>query len=217
MARGRGSGKKSGSKPTSTARAHKQEVMQRYTKAREDAQMLGLIPTTPEAALDSERVDPSVQSLAALPEVVRQALRESWATPDSAKPAILAALLESFFKEDEVMSVDGVVVKVKPSKRMLMELAKTLHMLDQTQYDRDHPKVPTSPMGMPGAPTTNNTTNVYGDVVANKIDVATAIREAISRGELGIIEELPPPDKSSPPGLNGQQREVETSTPPETD
>lgn len=209
MARGRGSGKKSGPKPTSRARNSKQNIMQRYTKAREDAQLAGLIPTTPEAAIDSERVDPLAQATAALPELVRQALRESWATPDSAKPAIIAALLAPFFREEEIVSQDGTVVKVKPSAKTLMELANTLRMLDQQQYERDHPEAKT--------PSRSGDTHFHGPVIQNNMDAAALVRRMIEDGQLGLLEELPTSHLAGPPGSGRHEREVEAGPAPEAD
>lgn len=101
---------------------------------REDAQLAGIIPTTPAGAIRDERAG----GAAILPDVIRQALRESWATPDAAKPAIIASLLEPFFEEREKDPVTG--KPVPPSRSQLMELAKVLKLLDQTQWERDHPE-----------------------------------------------------------------------------
>lgn len=117
-----------------------QRNKKRYQELREELQLAGVLPTEPDGAIKPERVDPAKQGNAALPEVVRQGLKESWATPDSAKPAIVAALLEPFYTEDVVLDKDGNQVRVPPSRKMLNELAKTLRMLDQTQFERDHPE-----------------------------------------------------------------------------
>ena len=132
------------SKPTSSRRSQEQEIKDRYAHAREDAQLHGLIPTTPEEALTSERVLPALDP--ALPEIIRMALANNWSTPDSAKPAIIASLLEPFFSDDVVLDADGKQTHVKPSRKLLMELAKTLHMLDRSQWER----VPICTMGVPG-------------------------------------------------------------------
>lgn len=100
-------------------------------RTREHAQLEGLIPTTPEGAVRDERVDPRTQGSAILPDLVRQALRESWATPDIAKPAIVASMLEPFFEERQ----EG----EPPDRKTLIECAKVLRALDQTQHERDNP------------------------------------------------------------------------------
>jgi hypothetical protein len=121
------------SNPTSKRRRKKQQLKERYAKVREDAQLADIIPTTPEGAVRNEVV---LTGNAVLPDVVREALRENWATPDAAKPAIVANLLEPFFAEREI--IDG---KVQPPNRaQLIELAKVLRLLDQTQFERDHPE-----------------------------------------------------------------------------
>jgi hypothetical protein len=43
--------------PTSPRRKEEQRIKDRYAHAREDAQLAGVIPTTPEEALKPERVD----------------------------------------------------------------------------------------------------------------------------------------------------------------
>lgn len=121
------------SHPTSKRRRQKQLLKEKYAKTREDAQLAGLIHTTPEGAVRNEVSTGNAQ----LPELVRQAIRESWATPDAAKAAIVANLLEPFFAEREV-GPDGKLVP--PNRQQMIELAKTLRLLDQTQFERDHPE-----------------------------------------------------------------------------
>lgn len=207
-----GSGKaKRKSKPTGKKRTSKQKIKEAYSVAREEAQLAGVIPTTPEGAVHPERVDPRVQISAALPDIVRQALREGWATPDSAKPAIIAALLEPFFQDDVVLDENGNQVHVKQPRKLLIELAKTLRMLDQTQWERDHPVEAGKAKGGGGGVSSGTSINI---VQAN-ISAAAAIRELIERGELGRLEELQPPDQPGAPGSGGHEREVEGSNPSE--
>lgn len=113
------------SHPTSKRRRKRQELKERYMKVREDAQLADLVPTTPEGAVRNEA---ALTADVQLPELVRQGLRESWATPDCAKGAVVANLLEPFFREE------------RPEPKILNELAKTLRLLDQTQFERDHPE-----------------------------------------------------------------------------
>lgn len=205
------------SKPTSKKRAQKQRTKDRYAHAREDAQLEGLIPTTPEEALSPEQVNPAIQTGSALPELVRQALRESWATPNAAKPAIIAALLEPFFQEDVALDENGQQVKIKPSRKLLMELAKTLRVLDQTQWERDNPGKAGQARGGGSGNIGGNTTNFNlntNTVIQNNIQAAALIREAIERGDLGILEEMPAPDLAGTPGSGGHERALEGSTAP---
>lgn len=124
----------------STRRAKRQDLKERYAKVREDAQVAGLIVTTPEGAVRDERVDPRLQGCQQLPDIVRQSLRENWSTPDAAKPGIIGALLEPFFANDIVLDKDGNQIRVPPNRLMLIELAKTLIQLDHKQWERDHPE-----------------------------------------------------------------------------
>ena len=48
--------------PTSRARGLKQNLKEHYAKVREEAQLQGLIPTTPEGAVRDEKVKPSTQT-----------------------------------------------------------------------------------------------------------------------------------------------------------
>lgn len=123
----------SGSHPTSKRRKQKQLLKARYAKVREEAQLADIIPTTPEGAVRNEVVCGN----AILPDIVRQALRENWATPDVAKPAIVANLLEPFFMEREIDPNTG--KPIPPNRAQLLECAKVLRMLDQTQHERDNP------------------------------------------------------------------------------
>lgn len=177
MARGRGSGKKSGSKPTTSKRNHKQDVKQRYSELREEAQLLGLIPTTPEGAVRNEVANTFGHAYDGLPELIKQAIRENWATPDKAKPAIIAALLEPFFKTQTVLDIDGKEVQVKPSPALLMSLANTLRMLDVVQYERDHPDLAGQAKG--GTQINNNNTQTTGIVNGEVFDDITKLETSI--------------------------------------
>lgn len=205
MARG-----KRKSKPTSSRRAERQEIKERYSKAREDAQLAGLIPTSPEEAIgDRERRNPATEFDPALPDVVRQALKEGWAVPDSAKPHIVAALLEPFFKDEVVFDEDGKAHHVKPSKKLLNELAKTLRTLDQTQFERDHPEEAAKAKGG------GHTTNV--NVLQQNMDMAAMIKEMVERGQAGLIGEVQAPTKSGSLSYGRQQRTLEGISPPSPD
>ena len=116
------------SKPTTSAggdsRGHRQRVKDRYAHAREDAQLGGLIPTTPEEALRPERVDPSVQTEQRFPALVGQALRHGWAVPDEKKPGLV----------DEMVAVVEDYEATAVAKVMAFNaLAKG----DQIQHERD--------------------------------------------------------------------------------
>lgn len=69
-------------------------MRERYSHAREDAQQLGLIPTLPEVALASERVDPATQSAPELPALDRKAMRGNWDTSQAEIEKVFGRLLK---------------------------------------------------------------------------------------------------------------------------
>ncbi len=76
------------------ARKQGQRKVTRYQKLREDLQLNGEVPTTPEGAVSSrEVVDPSVQGTQALPALIGQAIRRGWAVPDEKKPGLVDELV----------------------------------------------------------------------------------------------------------------------------
>src|SRR5437879_5801776 len=81
-------------------RKAKQKLRVRYTRDREDRQLAGLEPVVPAGSVKPERVDPSTQSHQQLPELIRQALREGWDVPDSAKQRCVAELLSGVLDPD---------------------------------------------------------------------------------------------------------------------
>jgi len=125
---------------TTKARNRKQKLKATYGRVREEAQLQGIIPTTPEGAAKPERVNPAVQSEQQFPRLVAEAVRNGWATPDEHKPKIVDALIEPFTKRDVVTAPDGSTYELPPDRHLLKENAKVLATLDKLQYERDHPK-----------------------------------------------------------------------------
>lgn len=168
VARGRGSGKKSGSKPTSQARSDKQRIKDRYAHAREDAQLAGLIPTTPEESLKPEQVNPATQSDAPHPELVAQAIRKGWAVPEERKPRLV----------DELTKI---IDNPEAPEKVKVAAFSALRLADKDQYERDNPEEAAKAKG--------GSKIAVGVNVQNNIDAATAIRQMIESGELGFLEE----------------------------
>lgn len=112
------------SHPTSKSRRRRQKIKRKYARLREDCQLSSIIETTPEWAVRNEVVDPARQGDQQFPELVRLALREGWATPEAAKPKIVADLLAAFFEEGQ-------------DPMLRVRLARLLLLLDQTQFERD--------------------------------------------------------------------------------
>jgi hypothetical protein len=121
--------------------ARRQKVRKRYAKAREDAQLLGLIPTTPDGALKPEVVDPATQSEQGFPALVCAAIRNGWEVPDENKPKLVACLMEPFFQRDIVVDRDGNQVVLPPNRPLLLRCFNALVMADQIQWERDHPEL----------------------------------------------------------------------------
>jgi hypothetical protein len=94
-------------------------------KAREDAQLHGLIDATPEGAVRDERVDPATQGVQALPALDRTAVRRGWATPDEKKPKVVDRLVE--IVEDPASDPYEIIAS-----------ARALMAGDQKQWERDN-------------------------------------------------------------------------------
>lgn len=151
-------------KPTSKAAHRKKKIKKRYSIAREEAQLAGVIPTTPDGAVRNER-----SQSAPLPKIVRQALRESWATPDAAKLDIVASLLAPFYEDIVVMDREGNQLRIPPSPKLLLELAQTLRLLDQTQWAREHPEEAGKASGGGNAIAVSVQTNLAAIEFLNKV------------------------------------------------
>lgn len=104
-------------------RKRRQRIRKRYAKAREDAQLSGIIPTVPEGAVRNE-VAP-VAPDPPLPHLVRAAIKNNWPTPDCNKPGIVDSLCAPFYSRDA-------------DPALLVKCFRVLFLLDQTQYERDH-------------------------------------------------------------------------------
>jgi len=192
--------KKGKNHQTTSRRNRNKKIKASYAKAREDAQLAGVIPTEPVGAVRDERVDPRTQGCQQLPARVREALRQNWSTPDEAKPGVVGALLEPFFAQDTFLDKDGNQVKVPPNRGLLIELAKTLRMLDQTQFERDHPEQAAKAKG--------GTTSVSVQTNLTAIDLLNQYDQTGSRAPGTALA------VAGAPGDGGQQPEVEAGAAP---
>lgn len=132
--------------PTGAKRNRKQKVKARYSKAREEAQLSGVIETIPEGAVRDERVNPASQGEQALPALDRRAVREDgvggWSVPERVKRVVIERLAEPFFEEGRtVVDKEGRQVTLPPDRNLLKENAKVLVLADQRQYERDQPEL----------------------------------------------------------------------------
>lgn len=126
-------------KGTTKTRSRKQAVRENYSKTREEAQLLGLLPTTPEGALRDERVDPSSQGEQVIISIPLAAARNGWATPDAKKPVVvdeLVKLVEAGDERDE----EGKLINPGPPPIVKVMAANALGKLDQMQFERDNPE-----------------------------------------------------------------------------
>lgn len=79
--------RKSGGK----ARKRLKAARRRYSMQREDAQLAGDIPTTPEGAIRDERAPPSYD--VPMPELVRLAIQRGWSVSEEGKRKCVADLV----------------------------------------------------------------------------------------------------------------------------
>ena len=176
------------SKPTSKARARRQRTKDRYAHAREDAQLEGLIPTTPEEALTPERVPPSAQSEQPLPELIAQAIRKGWAVDEQMKPQLVQELI-------------GIVMSCEEAKHKVTAF-NALRMADQHQWERDNPETAGKAKG-------GNSISVTANVEA-----AILLREIIDHGDIGGAGAVPALDITGAPGTSGHAGEVQEPATP---
>lgn len=195
----RRAGRKSKSRPTTSRRNRRQKVKERYAKYREEAQLLGLIPTTPEGALRQEAVDPASQGPdPTLPGAVVQALKEGWKVPEEKK-------------QDLVEELIAIVLNPDMPSRSKIAAFNALRQADRLQWEQDNPVEASKTKGAGKGATT-----VSVSVQANHI-AASTLREMFER-ELGRGETaLPPPIEPSPPGYSRFDGEVEVGAAPTSD
>lgn len=161
--------------------------------------MSGLIPTVPEGAIRNERTY-SADPLENLPELVRMALRNNWATPDEAKRVILGRLLDPFFNDQTIIDRSGNLVKVPTSPELLNKLARTIMELDQRQFERDNPEAAGKAKGstINGVPT-SGAVAVNVSLQSNKLAVQVIRDHFETVVGLGLTS-LPEPIRQLPGG-----------------
>ncbi len=156
-----GSGKaKRKPKPTTKAGNRKKKIKETYAKAREEAQLAGVIYTTPDGAVRDEVVPASAQTNNSelLPALIATAIRNGWAVPDDRKPGLV----------DEMVSIiDNPEMPAKVKVAAFTAILKA----DQQQFDRDNPEAAGKARGAgPGAKVaiinSNNVNaeDVFGDI-----------------------------------------------------
>lgn len=122
----KGSTAKSDNHQTSSRRNRKKKIKATYAKAREEAQLAGVIPTEPVGAVRDERVDPASQSAPPLPGLVATAIRNGWEVPLGRKPQLVDELISILDNPDQ-------------SAKVKVAAFNALRMADQHQFERDNP------------------------------------------------------------------------------
>ena len=110
--------------PTGPRQNARKKAKKRYQSAREEVQLLDLIPTTPDGAVKPERVDPSSQEQPGFPRLVGAAIRRGWAVPDQKKPGLVDELV-GVVEDPDAKPFDKVAAFGALSKA------------DQLQHERD--------------------------------------------------------------------------------
>lgn len=110
---------------SSSRKLQKQNLMRRFMRAREDAQLAGLIRTEPKEAIG--KIDERVKHDD--PKLIERAIKQGWAVPDEIKPELVAELTAIVTDDSE-----------EASDKTKVAAFRALLAADQAQHDRDTPK-----------------------------------------------------------------------------
>ncbi len=190
-----GGKRKRASKPTSKARRKRQKTKDRYAHAREDAQLEGLIPTTPEEALKPERVPPSAQGEQAMPDLIARAIRSGWKVPEGLKPELV----------DEMVRV---IMDPYAKPKDKIGAFRALQQADRSQWEQENP----AEAGKANGAAQPIAVSLQSNVLAVKM-----IKEALERDVGGGESLLPASSESCAPGGRRFDGQVETCAASTTD
>lgn len=172
----------------SSRRLQRQNLMQRYSKLREDAQLAGLIKTEPAEAVKDERVKHDD------PKLIERAIRSGWAVPEEVKPELVAEMTAIVTDDSE-----------ESSDKTKVAAFRALLAADQAQHERDNP----------AAKKGGATVNVS---VQTNIAAVDVLRAAMRRdGQDASTSETTTPRITSSTGDSRLGGEVETDTAPPSD
>ena len=131
---------------------------------REDLQVAGRIPVEPVGAIRDERVNPLTQAPnPAMPELVVEAARRGWATPEEKKPQIVDQLISIATGDEIEIGPEGITSG--PSAKTKVAAAKALAELDQIEYERRNPDAAGRAKGNTNVSVgVGVTNNVFGDI-----------------------------------------------------
>lgn len=176
--------------PTGKRRNAKQKIKKRYAKSREDAQLAGVIETSPEGAVRAERVDPLTQDAQRFPGLDRLAILgegKGWSTPEHVKRKAVEQAAEVLFEKKTVFKTvvnpDGTTTTVEvvlpPDRNEQLAAIKVLLLGDQKQYERDNPSGDTS------SKTGNGVTVNVNNQVGVAVGVLDRLRSKVLPGDAG--------------------------------
>ncbi len=165
---------------TNSRKNRKQKIKKTYAKAREDAQLAGVIPTEPVGAVRNEVVTTSGPPQTGL---IKEALKKGWAVPEETKPRLVDEMVK--IVEDPNI----------PTKQKIAAF-NALRMADQQQFERDHPELMSKLKG--GTNINNNVTNnntnavqvgeVFSDILDIQKDIEKIIGEPVGQMQIGLKE-----------------------------
>ncbi len=173
-------------------RKAKQRIRERYAKAREDAQLAGVIPTVPEGAVHAEVVDPASQNAPPLIGLVTQALKEGWKVPEEKKQELVAELISIVLNPD------------MPSRSKITAF-NALRQADRLQWEQDNPIEAGKVKGG------NGNTSINVSIQSNQI-AAAALREMFEIEQGAGQTALPSPIEPSTSGSGRFDGEVEVGS-----
>lgn len=123
-AKGQDSSAEQPTQSRSSRRLQRQNLMQRYSRLREDAQLAGLIKTEPVEAVKDERVKHDD------PKLIETAIRSGWAVPEEIKPQLIIEMVAIVTDESE-----------ESSDKTKVAAFRALLTADQHQHERNNPEV----------------------------------------------------------------------------
>ena len=181
--------------PTGKRRNAKQKIKKRYAKSREDAQLAGVIETSPEGAVRAERVDPLSQDAQRFPGLDRAAILNEgrgWSTPEHVKRKAVEQAAEVLFEKKTVFKTvvnpDGTTTTVEvvlpPDRNEQLAAIKVLLLGDQKQHERDNP-VDGGAGSKAGSGVTVNVNNTNQLGVGVAVGVLDRLRARVLPGDPG--------------------------------
>lgn len=142
-------------------RKQRQGIKERYAKAREDAQLAGLIPVSSEGAVRPEVVNPATQTEQKIPSIDRLAAlqgdAQGWGLSNASRQAVVRRLMEPIIEEPQyyIDRETGQRIMIPPDRHLIKENAKVLVIADQRQWERDNPELSGKSKGGPQINNTN--------------------------------------------------------------